>query len=103
MTTAPTAETKERNPANDEQLTTAEVAAITRAPTSSARYSRHISTGTRSFRVGRRFVYRRTSVAVHDGRLSRNPPATIWPPRALSPAGLLGPTRRNSIVNCTPV
>ena len=43
-------------------LTTAEVAAITRAPDSTLRYWRHCGTGPRSFRLGRRVVYRRHDV-----------------------------------------
>ncbi len=48
---------------DDELLTTAEVAAITRAPASTVRYWRHLGTGPASFRVGRRVVYRRGDVA----------------------------------------
>ena len=43
-------------------LTTAEVAIITRAPVSTVRYWRHLGTGPRSFRLGRRVVYRRQEV-----------------------------------------
>ncbi|CAN5643124.1 hypothetical protein BH10ACT8_BH10ACT8_25580 [soil metagenome] len=43
-------------------LTTAEVAEITRAPASTVRYWRHLGVGPRSFRVGRRVVYRRCEV-----------------------------------------
>jgi excisionase family DNA binding protein len=43
-------------------LTTAEVANITRAPVSTVRYWRHSGTGPRSFRLGRRVVYRRHEV-----------------------------------------
>jgi predicted DNA-binding transcriptional regulator AlpA len=43
-------------------LTTAEVAVITRAPVSTVRYWRHLGTGPRSFRLGRRVVYRRHEV-----------------------------------------
>jgi hypothetical protein len=45
-----------------ELLTTAEVAVITRAPIATVRYWRHLGTGPRSFRVGRRVVYRRSEV-----------------------------------------
>ena len=45
-----------------ELLTTAEVASITRAPVASVRYWRFSGTGPRSFRLGRRVVYRRTEV-----------------------------------------
>jgi predicted DNA-binding transcriptional regulator AlpA len=47
---------------DDDLLTTAEVAAITRAPVSTVRYWRHLGTGPRSFRLGRRVVYRRHEV-----------------------------------------
>jgi hypothetical protein len=42
---------------SDELLTTAEVALISRAPVSTVRYWRHLGTGPRSFRLGRRVVY----------------------------------------------
>jgi predicted DNA-binding transcriptional regulator AlpA len=45
-----------------ELLTTAEVAVITRAPVATVRYWRHLGTGPKSFRVGRRVVYRRHEV-----------------------------------------
>lgn len=47
---------------NADLLTTAEVALITRAPVSTVRYWRHLGTGPRSFRLGRRVVYRRHEV-----------------------------------------
>ena len=43
---------------NDEPLTISEVAAIVRAPLATLRYWRHLGTGPRSFRLGRRVVYR---------------------------------------------
>ena len=46
----------------EDLLTTAEVAAITRAPVSTLRYWRHLSTGPHSFRLGRRVAYRRADV-----------------------------------------
>jgi predicted DNA-binding transcriptional regulator AlpA len=49
------------NTSND-LLTTVEVALITRAPVSTVRYWRHLGTGPRSFRLGRRVVYRRHDV-----------------------------------------
>ena len=48
----------DRPPANDELLTISEVAAIVRAPIATLRYWRHLGTGPRSFRLGRRVVYR---------------------------------------------
>jgi predicted DNA-binding transcriptional regulator AlpA len=50
------------NAEDDDLLTTAEVVAITRAPASTIRYWRHVGTGPRSFRLGRRVVYRRRDV-----------------------------------------
>jgi predicted DNA-binding transcriptional regulator AlpA len=50
------------NADDDDLLTTAEVVAITRAPASTIRYWRHVGTGPRSFRLGRRVVYRRRDV-----------------------------------------
>lgn len=49
-------------PAPDELLTLTEVAAIVRAPIATLRYWRHLGTGPRSFRLGRRVVYRSTDV-----------------------------------------
>jgi len=43
-------------------LTTTEVALITRAPTSTVRYWRHCGIGPRSFRLGKRVVYRQEEV-----------------------------------------
>jgi predicted DNA-binding transcriptional regulator AlpA len=48
--------------ADEDLLTTAEVATITRAPASSVRYWRHIGEGPQSFRLGKRVVYRRGDV-----------------------------------------
>ena len=45
-------------PRGDELLTISEVAAIVRAPLATLRYWRHLGTGPRSFRLGRRVVYR---------------------------------------------
>ena len=45
-------------PAGDELLTISEVAAIVRAPIATLRYWRHLGAGPRSFRLGRRVVYR---------------------------------------------
>jgi len=47
---------------SEELLTSAEVALMTRAPVSTARYWRSLGTGPASFRVGRRVVYRRAEV-----------------------------------------
>ncbi len=46
----------------DENLTTAEVAALTRQPVETLRYRRHNGTGPRSFKLGRRVLYRRSDV-----------------------------------------
>ena len=45
-------------PAGEELLTISEVDAIVRAPIATLRYWRHLGTGPRSFRLGRRVVYR---------------------------------------------
>ncbi|CAN5407238.1 hypothetical protein BH10ACT8_BH10ACT8_07680 [soil metagenome] len=47
---------------DDDLLTTAEVVVITRAPASTVRYWRHVGMGPRSFRLGKRVVYRRRDV-----------------------------------------
>jgi DNA-binding transcriptional MerR regulator len=44
--------------AGDELLTIAEVADVLRVPIATLRYWRHLGTGPRSFRLGRRVVYR---------------------------------------------
>lgn len=43
-------------------LTTAELAAIVRAPTETVRYWRHVGKGPKSFKVGRRVLYARADV-----------------------------------------
>ncbi len=42
-----------------ELLTIAEAALLLRAPVATLRYWRHLGTGPRSFRLGRRVIYRR--------------------------------------------
>jgi excisionase family DNA binding protein len=42
-----------------ELLTITEAAELLRAPVATLRYSRHLGTGPRSFRLGRRVLYRR--------------------------------------------
>ena len=50
----------DRNPSRDpELLTIAEAAELLRAPVATLRYWRHQGTGPRSFRLGRRVLYRR--------------------------------------------
>ncbi len=44
---------------NPELLTIAEAAQLLRAPVATLRYWRHLGTGPRSFRLGRRVLYRR--------------------------------------------
>ncbi len=53
---------------NDELLTMKEVAAAVRVPLATLRYWRHLGTGPRGFRVGRRVRYWRTEVHawLHD-------------------------------------
>lgn len=45
-----------------ENLTTEEVGAMVRTPAETVRYWRHIGKGPRSFKVGRRVLYRREDV-----------------------------------------
>jgi DNA-binding transcriptional MerR regulator len=50
----------DRNPSRDsELLTIAEAAELVRAPVATLRCWRHLGTGPRSFRLGRRVLYRR--------------------------------------------
>lgn len=48
--------------AENDLLTTSEVAALTRAPISTIRYWRHVGWGPPSFRLGRRVLYRQADV-----------------------------------------
>ena len=43
-------------------LTISEAAALLRAPVATLRYWRHLGTGPRSFRLGRRVLYRRDDI-----------------------------------------
>ena len=43
-------------------LTVDEAAAIVRAPAATLRYWRHVGTGPRSFKLGRRVVYKRCDI-----------------------------------------
>lgn len=59
---------------NERLLTIAEAAAIVRAPIATLRYWRHLGTGPRSFRLGRRVLYRHDELLAwiahqhdHDG------------------------------------
>ena len=57
--------------ADDELLTLQEVADVVRVPVATLRYWRHLGTGPRSFRLGRRVLYRRDDInawigAQHD-------------------------------------
>ena len=57
-----TAHTLGREPSAEppaELLTIAEAALLLRAPVATLRYWRHLGTGPRSFRLGRRVLYRR--------------------------------------------
>jgi excisionase family DNA binding protein len=55
----------DRNPSRaPELLTIAEAAELLRAPVATLRYWRHLGTGPRSFRLGRRVLYRRDDL--HD-------------------------------------
>ncbi len=64
---------------NDDQLLTiTEVAAMLRAPVATLRYWRHLGTGPRSFRIGRRVLYTREDVHAfvekHPSRRRRRRP-----------------------------
>lgn len=48
--------------AGDDLLTTEEFADLIRTPESTVRYWRHIGTGPRGVRIGRRVLYRRTDI-----------------------------------------
>lgn len=63
-----------------ELLTTDEVAVITRAPVATLRYWRHLGTGPKGFRLGRRVVYRRHDV---EQWLSERETADAFAPASL--------------------
>lgn len=46
----------------EEYMTTAEVAAVCRTPAETVRYWRHVGKGPKSFKLGRRVLYARSSV-----------------------------------------
>ncbi len=55
----------DRNPSREpELLTITEAADLVRAPVATLRYWRHLGTGPRGFRLGRRVLYRRDDL--HD-------------------------------------
>lgn len=58
-------------------LTIIEAAAIVRAPVATLRYWRHLGTGPRSFRLGRRVLYRDSDLAswINDQHDSNGPHA----------------------------
>jgi len=56
----------------DDLMTTAEVAAMVRAPEPTVRYWRHLGTGPSGFKVGRRVVYRRADVVAWLEEQRRN-------------------------------
>lgn len=58
-------------------LTTSEVAHLCRTPSETVRYWRHIGKGPRSFKVGRRVLYRREDVEswVEEQYVSQGPGA----------------------------
>ena len=70
----------DRSPAGDELLTISEVAAIVRAPLATLRYSRHLGAGPRSFRLGRRVVYRLGDPTAHAFQCLPSV-STFLPPR----------------------
>ena len=77
----------DRNPSRDpELLTIAEAAELLRAPVATLWYWRHLSTGPRSFRLGRRVLYRRDDLQGLDRSPARGsggrPPLTNgWSPQ----------------------
>jgi predicted DNA-binding transcriptional regulator AlpA len=58
---------------DDDLLTIAEVASIVRAPIATLRYWRNLGTGPRSFRLGRRVVYRAGDLQAWIDMLASNP------------------------------
>ena len=48
-----------------ELLTITEAAGVLRTPVATLRYWRHLGTGPRSFRLGRRVLYRRNCISSH--------------------------------------
>ena len=56
-----------------ELLTITEAAELLRAPVATLRYWRHLGTGPRSFRLGRRVLYRSDDHAQLDRRPARRP------------------------------
>ena len=68
----------DRNPSHDPQLLTiAEATELLRVPVGTLRYWRHLGTGPRSFRLGRRVLYRRDDLHawIDAHRDYRTPPA----------------------------
>ena len=63
--------------ADDELLTMQEVADVVRVPVATLRYWRHLGTGPRSFRLGRRVLYRsddlRSWIDAQHGQIARAP------------------------------
>ena len=58
MSTTQRATVPDTTRADDELLTMQEVADVVRVPAATLRYWRHLGTGPRSFRLGRRVLYR---------------------------------------------
>jgi hypothetical protein len=81
LTVTDTPENRPPPATHDELLTTADLAALTRAPTSTVRYWRYLGTGPQGFRIGRRVLYRRGEVlrwlAEHEA--AANPPPAADP------------------------
>ena len=62
-----------------ELLTITEAAEVLRAPVATLRYWRHLGTGPRSFRLGRRVLYRRDDLhAWIDSRREAAVPTDAW-------------------------
>jgi excisionase family DNA binding protein len=61
------------SPRDQDLLTITEAAELVRAPVATLRYWRHLGTGPRSFRLGRRVLYRRDDLRTWvDAQRDRN-------------------------------
>ena len=92
-----------------ELLTIAEAAELLRAPVATLRYWRHLGTGPRSFRLGRRVLYRRDDLLAwidaqrHQGGVLLGPglgvkgEPTALPPRARPRKAERTPARAGAI------
>jgi predicted DNA-binding transcriptional regulator AlpA len=82
-----------------ELLTITEAAELLRTPVATLRYWRHLGTGPRSFRLGRRVVYRQADIRVWLEALpcdhsEAGPPGPSRPGTTRTPAGQLAASPR---------